>query len=526
MSVATQSVWMGERLPGFAPLPGDRRVDVAVVGGGLTGITAAWMLSQRGRRVAIVEAEGLGAGETSRTTAHLSWALDTRFATLRSRFGREVAAVAAHAHQAAIDWIEQAVADLAIDCDFARVPGFLYTDGGDAGDQAFADEAEAAADLGLPVSEAPAIPLPFTVRRALRFANQAQFHPLRYLGGLARALVRDGGTIYERTRVLGVEDGEPCRLITDRGTITANAVVVAAHVPVNNRVFLHTKLEPMRSYVLAVEADFDLPPALLWDLATPYHYWRTLVHEGRRLLLVGGGDHKVGEEPAPEGGWEGLEAYLADRLRRRPRVVQRWSGQIIEPVDGLCYVGRNSLSTRVFVATGYSGNGVTGATAAAMILADEVNGEVHPWSDVFAATRVTPVASARAFVRQNASAARHMVTDRWRRQAHGSVADIPAGEGRVVHVAGEALAVYREPTGHLRTLSAVCTHLGCQVAWNGAERSWDCPCHGSRYAPDGEVINGPAVRALERRDLATVSSEESEKPDGGQPGDPATVPVG
>ena len=510
----TRSLWMEESPPRFAPMAGDLAVDVVVIGAGITGVTTALMLKRRGRQVALLDAGSVGAGETSRTSAHLAWALDARIATLRSRFGREPTAVAVRAHAAAIDWIERATAELAIDCDFLRVPGFLYCEPGDeAGLQALEDEHSAARELGLSAEWVSQLPLPFPVQRALLFPNQAQFHPLRYLFGLAAAIPGGGCNIYGGTRMQEVVEGEPCKVITDRGTITCDAVVVAAHVPITNRVFMHTKLEPMRTYVVTVPSPVEHGAGLFWDTADPYHYWRTVRAEGETLMLVGGADHKVGEADDTEAAFRQLESYLQQRLpgNRSAAPHHRWSGQIIEPVDGLAYVGRNSLSTKVFVATGYSGNGLTGATAASMILADEVNGTPHPWSDVFAATRITPVASAKAFVRHNSSAAKHLVADRFKLTSPRELADLPAGGGRVVELAGEKLAVYRDPVGALRALSAVCTHLGCLVAWNNAEQSWDCPCHGSRYSPEGEVMNGPAVRPLERRDLATLVKEEDQK---------------
>jgi glycine/D-amino acid oxidase-like deaminating enzyme/nitrite reductase/ring-hydroxylating ferredoxin subunit len=537
----TRSIWMSTPLPRFAPLAGDRQVDVAVIGAGITGITTAWLLKRRGRRVAVIEAAEVGSGETSRTSAHLTAVLDGRLSRLASRFGRDNAVVAVRAHQAAIDWIDTTARALGIDCDFQRVPGFLYCDDeacrpdGEDGRSLLDAEADAAQMLGLQVRRVPSAPLPFATGPALRFEQQAQFHPRRYLRGLVDALASDGCEVFERTRVLSVEDGEPCRVETERGTVTANAVVVASHVPVVNKVFLHTKLEPMRSYLMAVSTGQPHPEGLFWDLASPYHYWRNVHLDGQDLMLVGGGDHKVGEIEDTEGAFRELEAYVRQRLGRA-NVSARWSGQIIEPVDGLAYVGRNSMSTHVFVATGYSGNGLTGATAAAMILCDEVDGSAHPWSDLFAATRVKPVAGARAFMRQNASAARHLVTDRFRTLTPDLVASLPAGGGQVVEYKGEKLAVYREPSGALRALSAVCTHLGCQVTWNNAEQSWDCPCHGSRYAPDGAVVNGPAVRPLERRDLATLLTDEHARADqertdereaGGELAtDPSAVPAG
>jgi glycine/D-amino acid oxidase-like deaminating enzyme/nitrite reductase/ring-hydroxylating ferredoxin subunit len=532
----TRSIWMSEPMPSFATLDGDRQADVVVIGAGITGVTTAWLLARRGRRVMVIDAGEVGGGETARTSAHLTWVLDGRLSRLMSRFGREDATVAVRAHQAAIDWIESTTGTLGLDCDFRRVPGFLYCDDdrcqvdGQDGRKLLAEEREAAGELGLHARLIPSAPLPFATGPALRFEDQAEFHPRRYLRGLVEALAAEGTALFERTRVLAVEDGEPCRVTTERGVITANAVVVAAHVPVINKVFLHSKLEAMRSYLLAVSTGQPHPDGLFWDLGTPYHYWRNVRVGGQDLLLVGGADHKVGETDDTEGAFRQLEAYLQQRLGRTT-LAARWSGQIIEPVDGLAYVGRNSMSKHVFVATGYAGNGLTGGTVAAMILADEVGGSEHPWSEVFAATRVKPVAGARAFVRQNAGAARHLVADRFRTLTPEVVADLPAGAGQLVEAGGEKLAVYREPGGALRALSAVCTHMGCLVAWNNAEQSWDCPCHGSRYAPDGEVVNGPAVRPLERRDLATLLAEAekqraSDSAEAAISVDPDTVPAG
>ncbi len=364
----TRSIWMATPLPRFAALDGDRQVDVAVIGAGITGITTAWLLQRRGRRVAVIEAAEVGSGETSRTSAHLTAVLDGGLSRLVSRFGGDNAIVAVRAHQAAIDWIDTTARTLGIDCDFRRVPGFLYCDDeicrpdGENGRALLDAELEAAQALGLEVRRVPSAPLPFPTGPALRFGNQAQMHPRRYLRGLVDALVSDGSVVFDRTRVLSVEDGEPCRVETERGTITANAVVVASHVPVINKLFLHTKLEPMRSYLLAISTGQPHPDGLFWDLARPYHYWRSVRIDGQDLMLVGGDDHKVGETEDTEGAFRDLEAYVRQRLGRA-MVAARWSGQIIEPVDGLAYVGRNSMSTHVFVATGYAGNGLTGATA-------------------------------------------------------------------------------------------------------------------------------------------------------------------
>jgi glycine/D-amino acid oxidase-like deaminating enzyme/nitrite reductase/ring-hydroxylating ferredoxin subunit len=505
-SGGTRSPWMDVTLPRFRALPGAREVDIVVIGGGVTGATAALVLKRRGHRVALVEADRVGAGETGRSTAHLTSVPDARLSTLVSRFGRKEAAAAVAAHTGAIDWIERTILQIGIDCGYARVPGHLYCEKGDErGAEIIAKEAEAAAAVGLNAELAHEMPLPIEVERALVFPNQAQLHPLAYLVGLYAALERpdrhnDVCEIYDGTRVRSVEDGDPCKVETDHGTITCKAVIVAAHVPIVNRVLLHGKLEPRRTYVIGRVTDLPATLGLYWDTASPYHYWRAARAGNETLLLVGGEDHRVGEPHKASEYFTKLETYADERLGSA-RVHHRWSGQIIEPVDGLPFIGRNSLSTRVFVATGYSGNGMTGATAAALIIANEIEGLHHPASDVLAATRVTPVASMRGFVRQNTAAAKHLLLDRRRTSSIDEVACLAPGTGRVVSVDGEPLAVYRQTSGELTAVSAVCTHLGCLVGWNGTERSWDCPCHGSRFAPDGSVMHGPAVKPLEAREL-------------------------
>ena len=365
------------------------------------------------------------------------------------------------------------------------------------------------------------VPLPFKVARGLRFANQATFHPRIYLQALADAFVAAGGQIFEETQVAGIEEGEPCRVITDRGTVLAHEVIVAAHVPIANRILLHTKLAAYRSYVVGVDVPATSELAgLFWDMDEPYHYIRSQRIGERMYLLVGGEDHKVGESEDTTAPFDRLEEYVRRRFGVSVAATDfRWSGQIIESADGLPYVGRNALSSRIFVASGYSGNGITQGTLAAMLLADEMCGAQEPTrrvarrdadqtdrlgEDVPGGEPRLPEAPARR------SASRVPAPRRW--------GPFLPGEGRVLSLAGQRLAVYRNGNGELSALSPVCTHLGCLVHWNTTEKSWDCPCHGSRFDPHGRVLNGPAVAALQARPLpeAEASLERGEeRPDSG-----------
>ena len=307
-------------------------------------------------------------------------------------------------------------------------------------------------------------------------------------------------------------------MISDRGVVTARDVIVAAHVPIVNRFLLHAKLAAYRTYVVGVDlaGDAGVGDGLYWDMADPYHYIRPQVIGGRRYLLVGGEDHKVGDADDTTAPFERLEAYVRVRFARDVAATDfRWSGQIVASADGLPYVGRNSLSYDVYVATGYGGNGITQGTLAAMVVADEICGMGNPLRELLDATRLKPFASAGAVLAQNLDYPKHMLADRLTRGAEGAaaLAAIPPGEGKVLSLGGERLAVYRNANGQLGALSPVCTHLGCLVHWNTTEKSWDCPCHGSRFDPHGRVLNGPAVAALQERPIPGAEKErEAESP--------------
>jgi glycine/D-amino acid oxidase-like deaminating enzyme/nitrite reductase/ring-hydroxylating ferredoxin subunit len=497
----TNSVWSeAEPASSHQPLAGDVSVDVVIIGGGLTGVTAAVLLQRAGRRVAIIESRRVGKGETGKTTAHLSLALDTRYRTLISDFGVDGARLAAEGHRAAIERIAGFTQELAIDCDFRRVPGFLYAELPEEKEE-LAREAHAVRQLGISATLTEDIPLPFPTGLGLKFEDQATFHPRVYLQALAAAFTSGGGAIYEETHATDIEEGDPCRVVTDRGVLSAPQVIVAAHVPISNRVLLHTKLAAYRTYALGIQMPFPTD-ALFWDMSEPYHYTRMQRIEGRTYVIVGGEDHKVGEVDDTSTPFERLEDYFLSHFDREVSPTDyRWSGQIIESVDGLAYVGRNALSSNIFVATGYSGNGMTWATLAAAVLADQLQGKKNRWTELLDATRIKPLASAKAFVTENVDFPKTLVKDRLPFPGREKLSSIPPGEGEVLSVRGKHLAVYRNANGELSALSAVCTHLGCLVRWNTSDKSWDCPCHGSRFDPHGRILNGPAVTALEVRRL-------------------------
>ncbi|MBL9037603.1 MAG: FAD-dependent oxidoreductase [Archangium sp.] len=495
---ATQPLWASARLDrSFSPPPpGPLSVDVVIVGGGITGLTSALLLKRAGKRVAVLEARHILDGVSGATTAHLTQMLDTRYHVLEDRFGEEGTRQVAASNAAAIELIELITRELKIDCGFARVPGFLFAE-----TQAQRDELEeelhAVLRAGMNAAAQGAPPLPFPVKLAVRVENQAQLHPLKYLVPIAHEIHSHGSFVIEHAPVTAVHDGTPCSVETSTGlTVTAPQVIIATHSPLN-RVLLLTKLAHYRSYVISGPVPKAMD-GLLWDMADPYHYVRT--HQTRRgpQLVIGGEDHKTGQEPDTEGAFERLTEY-AKRYRMVP--TRRWSAQVVETVDGLPFIGRNSGSTNVLAATGFSGNGFTFGTLAAMILTDRVLGRPNPWTDLYDATRIKPLASLKSYITENIDFPFYFVSGAIKPPDVLSVADVGVNEGKIVRVDGKQLAVFRDGGGDLHAVSSVCTHLGCHVGFNSAQKSWDCPCHGSRFSVDGEVLDGPAVKPLQRHDI-------------------------
>jgi glycine/D-amino acid oxidase-like deaminating enzyme/nitrite reductase/ring-hydroxylating ferredoxin subunit len=502
--LSTEPLWAAgaPAPPTYPALSGDLEVDVAIVGGGVTGLTLATLLKDAGRSVAVLEMGRVAGGETERTTAHLTEVVDTPYGMLASRFGADGARLVRASSRAAIDLVQYLVARRPLACGFYRLPGWLYTETRD-GVAALEAELDPARAAGARVRLSREVPLPFRTAGGLCFEQQAAIDPLCYLRPLAAALPGGRSRVCEDTRVLGVSDGEPCHVETEHGTVTARDVVVAANVPVTNRVLLHLKIAAYRSYVVAAPLRGAAPDGLFWDTAEPYHYARTAGHLGRAMLIVGGEDHKVGLRDDTEAAYRALEAYVRGRYQNAAAPAFRWSGQIIEPADGLPYIGRNPLSGHVHVATGFAGNGMTFGTLAAMIIADDLLGLANPYASLYDAGRVKPLAAARALVSENLDFPRErLMALFWSLGGSDDPVSLAPGDGVVVSAEGERVALCREQGGRLHALSPVCPHLGCEVRWNRAEQSWDCPCHGSRFAPDGRVLNGPAVTDLPEAPVA------------------------
>jgi glycine/D-amino acid oxidase-like deaminating enzyme/nitrite reductase/ring-hydroxylating ferredoxin subunit len=478
-------------------LTGDLQVDVCVVGAGIAGLTTAYLLANAGKLVAVIDDGPIGGGMTQRTTGHLTHMLDDRYFELERLRGQEDARLAAESHTAAIDRIESVVREEGLDCDFARIDGYLFLAEGDTL-ETLEKELAAAHRAGLrqvtPVERAPFGS--FDTGPCLRFPLQAQFHPLKYLAGLARAITARGGRIHTGAHADSIEGGTPAVVRCGAHAIAADAVVVATNVPVNDRVAIHTKQAPYMTYVIGARIPRDSVPSVLsWDTGDPYHYVRIAPHGDHDLLIVGGEDHKSGQATDTIERFERLEAWSRMRFSMVQDVPFRWGGQVMETVDFLAFSGHNPADhDNVYVHTGDSGMGLTHGTIGAMLISDRILGRENAWTRLYDPSRKT-VRAALDYTSENLNVARQYAD--WLTAGQvDSAEEIPSDSGAVLRRGLRKIAVYRDEGGALHEHSAACPHLGCIVRWNRAERTWDCPCHGSRFDPLGKVINGPANRDL------------------------------
>jgi glycine/D-amino acid oxidase-like deaminating enzyme/nitrite reductase/ring-hydroxylating ferredoxin subunit len=523
MPASTQSYWTASvAAEPLTLLAADARADVCIVGAGIAGLSTAYSLAREGKSVIVLDSSSVGGsvggpvgrGQTGQTTAHLSNALDDRFTEIEKVHGVEGARLAAESHTAAIDRIEAIVRDEGIDCDFVRLDGYLFLAPGQSPD-ILDRELEAAHRTGLTdVEILPRAPLgprdqsgtpragqSFDTGRCLRFPRQGQFHPLKYVAGLAAAVRARGGQIYTGTHASRVDGGQRASVATAGGpTVRAGAVVVATNAPINDLFAIHTKQAPYVSYAIgATVPRGSIPKALFWDTLDHYHYIRLqTLSDANDLLIVGGEDHKQGQADDEPDRWHRLEQWARDRFPMMGAVDYRWSGIVMETIDGLAFIGRNPLDQdNVFVATGDSGMGMTHGTIAGMLLTDLIIGRDNAWSAIYEPSRKPIWGMAwKEFIRENANVAKQYLTDWLGSGDVKSVDEIAPGQGATLRRGMSKIAAYRDESGTLHERSAVCPHLGCIVHFNSAERVWDCPCHGSRFGPLGEVLNGPANSGL------------------------------
>jgi glycine/D-amino acid oxidase-like deaminating enzyme/nitrite reductase/ring-hydroxylating ferredoxin subunit len=493
MAQGGESVWIATTPDTDYPqLSADVEVDVAVVGAGITGVTAAVVLKRAGKRVALLDSKRIVRGATGYTTAKVTSGHGVVYTQLADAFGEDGARVYAESNQAAIERI----AELGTDCDFERKDNYVIAE--QAGERRkLEQEAQTMRKLGLPAELVTETPLPFEVAGAIKLANQAQFHPRKYLLGLAESIRGEGSHVFENTRARFVNERDAC-VETDQGNVRATDVILATHLPFMDRGLFFAKAHPHRSYAVAAPIDpAQAPDGMFINAGLPTRSVRTIRDGDRLLIQVGGQGHKPGLPGEDESErYDVLERFLREHWPAAGPVEYRWSTQDYMSVDRVPFVGRlNRRSEHVFVATGFSKWGMTGGTVAAEILADTVLGRENPWASLYDSKRRAP---APKLVRENAPAGLLFFKQRFVRGEQRSPDELAPGEGAILRVGGLKRAVYRDDSGAVHVLSPVCRHLWCYVEWNEAERTWDCPCHGSRYTGEGRLLQGPSVQDLRR----------------------------
>ena len=475
--------------------------DVVVVGGGVTGLTAAYELARGGRRVVLLERERCASIDTGHTSSHLTMVTDTPLRELAKHFGPSHAQAAWDAGLAAIARVDQIVREHRIAADFAWVDGYLHAPAGEVNTRArehLREEADRARELGFDAEFIDAVPL--TGLPGVRYLNQARLHPRKYLAGVADAVVSSGGHVFEHSEVAEFSES-PRRVRVDDHWITCTDVVIATHNPIVGlasflgSTLLQTKLALYTSYVIAARvAAGSVPDALWWDTGDPYDYIRLEPQRGYDVVIFGGEDHKTGQETDTAAAHQRLEQRLR-KLVPDAEVTHHWSGQVIETPDGLPYVGKTA--PHQYSATGYSGNGITFGTLAGMMIADAISGRSNPWTELFEPGRKALTRGLWDYIKENADYPYYLIRDRFAGADGDSLRAVRRGHGKIIKRDGKLVAAYRDDDGAISLRSATCTHLGCHVAWNPAERTWDCPCHGSRFKPSGDVISGPAEAPLD-----------------------------
>ena len=494
------SIWL-DRAPetAYPRLDGDRSYDVAVVGGGIAGLTTGLLLARAGLSVGVVDQHVVAGGTTGHSTAKVTSQHSVNYLRLRLTLGSGAARTYAHAQEAAKEQIAAFVGDEHIDCDFRRRPAYVYA--GSAFQRRLVErEANAAHDAGLPstfVDDAE-VPLPFTTHGAMRFGDQAEFDAARYLRGLAGSLEAAGGEIFEHTRARQVHDGDPCVVELESGEIRARHVVVATLMPFLDRGGYFARAFASRSYVVCARTSDPPLGAMLISAGSPIRSLRDVPDGEDELLMVGGESHHVGSADARGERYERLVEF-AQRHWDVREITHHWSSQDYSADDGVPYIGRlHPFSNRIRIATGFKKWGITSGTLAGMLISDAILERDNPWGGLFATTRIRPHVEAPRFLLENTRAGVHMVLDRLRERGGRPSEDLAPGEGDIVSHDGHKVAGYRDRDGRLHAVSTRCTHLGCQVRFNAAEDTWDCPCHGSRFSVDGDILNGPATQPLER----------------------------
>jgi glycine/D-amino acid oxidase-like deaminating enzyme/nitrite reductase/ring-hydroxylating ferredoxin subunit len=482
--------------------------DVIIVGGGMTGLTTALSLQKAGKNCLVVEAHNIGFGTTGGTTAHLNTLLDTPYSTIIKNFGLENAKLVCQAAHEAIDLIRNNINQYSIDCDCQDASAYLFAQDQKQNEE-LDDILDACQKVQLAVHYEDQLHAPFPYTKVMAAGNQAKFHPLKYLYAIAHQFEEAGGSIKQYCKVTNIHaEGERVKVATESGNFKSRTLIYATHIPPGINL-IHLRCSPMRSYALAAKLnDENYPAGLFYDMENPYHYYRTQVVDGERYLIAGGKDHKTAHEPNTEQRFRALEAHVRKFFNIR-EVTYQWSSQYYEPVDGLPYIGHlPGYNDNVYVATGFGGNGMTYSHVSALLFTELLTGRESNYKDLFSPTRIKPIAGFADFIEHNTDVVRHFVGKWFATEDVNEAIELAPGEGKVAIYKGSLIALSKDSDHTLHAVGPACTHMKCSVAWNLAEQSWDCPCHGARYSPDGKVLNGPASKDLERVELRSLHPKE------------------
>jgi glycine/D-amino acid oxidase-like deaminating enzyme/nitrite reductase/ring-hydroxylating ferredoxin subunit len=510
------SLWMDTIVADAPALDGDIRADAVVVGSGIAGLSTAYELACRGQKVAVLDRGRIAGGMTARTSAHLTSQSDDGFKTLTQARGLDGSKAFYQSHAEAIDRIEAIATEERIQCHFRRVNGYLFPAIGKDPAEELTPEFEATKMVGMPIERQTGLPFKrLEQAKCLRYPNLATFHPLRYLRGVAAAVLQRGGALFANTAVTEVEEKDGAVIVhtNNRASVQAANAVIATNSPINNLLAIHTKMAPYRTYAMALTIERgSIEDALYWDTLDPYHYVRLESGRGAtQYLIVGGADHKTGEADDAWARFEGLESWIRGLLPKLGNVTHRWSGQTLDPIDYAAYSGRNPGNEHVFIHTGDSGQGITHGVVGSLLITRLIAGERCPWEAFYDPSRI-PMSAAKNFVAENITTVKNFA-EYIAPGELSSVEELQPGKGAVIREGLHKIAAFRDEDGKLHRVSAACTHVGCHLHWNSFERCWDCPCHGSHFAVDGTPLNAPALAALStapaaEKDVTTKAHEK------------------
>jgi len=505
---ATISIWQNN-MPDYISQTHTLRAeiyDVLIVGGGITGISTGLLLQKAGKKCMIAEAKTIGFGTSGGTTAHLNTFMDSPYNEIEKNFGEDSAQLVFTSAKQAIDLIEKNIKEYNINCEFSEQPGYLFSQDKKQSKE-LEDIFEASKKAGCDVVYSESIPVSVEFNKAVIFKKQAQFHPTKYLYALAKAFEDAGGTLVQGCRITGVNENSPLEMESDRGKIIARSLIYATHVPPGVNM-LQFYCAPYRSYAMAVTLkDNNYPDGLAYDMHDPYHYYRTQEIDGKKYLIAGGEDHKTAHTENTEACFTNLESYL-HKYFDIAEIAFKWSSQYFQSTDGLPYIGHlPGNPSNVFVATGYGGNGMTYSHVAAKVLTDMIVLGKSEYEKLYDPNRIRPVAGFTDIVKEAVDDVGNLIGKWFPSSKINELANLAPGEAKVVKYESHSIALFKDENGNVHAVNSACTHIKCKVAWNNAEQSWDCPCHGSRFDADGEMLTAPARKNLEKIDLREINEK-------------------